>query len=77
MAVRCWENAEGEETARKEAAEQTFGKAKQRQKSGNTLERSERLREESPRKSNSKDPRGSEDLRDQPKGKVREEAKNQ
>jgi hypothetical protein len=55
VAVPCWENVVGEETAREAVAKQTFGNVRQRQQSGYTLERSERLREENPRKLNSKD----------------------
>jgi hypothetical protein len=71
VAGPSWENAEGEETAREAVATQRNWKQdlmRQRHQSGKTLERSERLREESRRESNPEGTQGSENLRDQPSG---------
>jgi hypothetical protein len=78
VAARCRENVEGEETAREAAAKQILGFGRQRQQSGYTLERSERLREENPRKSNSKESsKERKPQRSAARSKIIEGAKNQ
>jgi len=70
VAARCRENAEGEETAREAVAGQGnhCGDPRQRHQSGQTLERSERLREESSKRSNSVSPGQGENLKDRLQG---------
>jgi hypothetical protein len=68
----------GKKPQGRQLSKQISGSVRQRQQSGHTLERSERLREENPRKSNSMDPRKSETLRDRAaRSKIIEGAKNQ
>jgi hypothetical protein len=78
VAARCREDVEGEETAREAVAGLTpdEGEPRQRRQSGDTLERSERPREETPRKSNSLGTRpGRKPQRPAHEAKVKEGAK--